>query len=212
MAKRMAKVERKTKETDVSLKLNLDGIGNAPIKTGIGFLDHMLALFTFHGLFDLKIELKRGDLEVDIHHTNEDIGIVLGQAVKKALGNKKGIRRFGFASVPMEDVLAQVTLDISGRGHFAGIRKNFQVARDSETKEKYALVYAEHFFDSFSKQAGINLIVEERADPSASAPDVHTALEPIFKAFGLALSQAVGLIEGKGPRRQMIPSTKGIID
>ncbi|MCG2676080.1 imidazoleglycerol-phosphate dehydratase, partial [bacterium] len=109
MAERTAEKIRKTKETEISLKLNLDGTGKSRIKTGIGLLDHMLELFAFHGLFDLEIEAK-GDLEVDIHHTNEDIGIVLGQAFKKALGDKKGIKRFGSASVPMDDVLARVTL------------------------------------------------------------------------------------------------------
>jgi len=207
MAERTAEKTRKSKETEIRVRLNLDGEGKTKVGTQIGLLDHMLELFAFHGLFDLEIEAK-GDLQVDIHHTNEDIGIVLGQVFKEALGDKKGIKRFGSASVPMEGVLAKVTVDISGRGHFAGIRKNFQVARDSETKEKYALVYAEHFFDSFSKQAGINLIIEETADPSSSAPDVHTTLEPVFKALGLALRQAVEI----DPRRKDVPSTKGIID
>jgi imidazoleglycerol-phosphate dehydratase len=207
MTERRAEKIRNTTETDIRLKLNLDGTGKSRIKTGIGLLDHMLELFSFHGLFDLEIEAG-GDLQVDIHHTNEDVGIVLGQALKEALGDKKGIKRFGSASVPMEEVLTKVALDISGRGHFAGIRKNFQVATDSETKEKYALVYAEHFFDSFSKHAGINLIIEEHADPASSNPDVHTTLEPVFKAFGLALRQAVEI----DPRREDIPSTKGIID
>src|SRR4030043_17720 len=120
MKKRTAVVKRKTKETDITVKLNIDGSGKSKIDTGIGILDHMLELFAFHGLFDLDISAK-GDLKVDIHHTNEDIGIVLGEAFKKSLGDKKSIKRFGSASVPMEDVVANVTVDISGRGFFKGI-------------------------------------------------------------------------------------------
>src|SRR4030043_1494948 len=120
MKKRIATIKRKTKETDINVKLNLDGSGKSKVNTGIGILDHMLELFAFHGLFDLDIVAK-GDLKVDIHHTNEDIGIVLGEAFKKALGDKKGIKRFGSASVPMEEVVANVTVDISGRGFFKGI-------------------------------------------------------------------------------------------
>ena len=205
MAERIAEKMRKTKETEISLKLNLDGTGNTQIKTGIGLLNHMLELFAFHGLFDLEIEAK-GDLQVDIHHTNEDIGIVLGQAVKEALGDKKGIKRFGSASVPMEGVLAKVTMDISGRGYFKGgtiPHKRFFVV-PSEEKEKYSRKYFDHFCESFAKQAGINLIIET----SGSTTDIHTLLEPIFKALGLALRQAVEI----DPRRKDVPSTKGIID
>ena len=203
MAKRIAEKMRKTKETEISLKLNLDGTGKSRIKTSIGFLDHMLELFAFHGLFDLEIEAK-GDLQVDIHHTNEDIGIVLGQAFKEALGDKKGIKRFGFASVPMEGVLAKVTLDISGRGHFKG---GDDFVLPSEEKEKYSKMYFDHFWESFAKHGGINLIIED-IKISGSTPDVHTLLEPIFKALGLALRQAVEI----DPRRKDVPSTKGIID
>ncbi|HEA46931.1 MAG TPA: imidazoleglycerol-phosphate dehydratase [bacterium] len=201
MAKRTAEVKRETKETDIQLKLNLDGSGNTRIKTGIGLLDHMLELFAFHGLFDLEIELKRGDLEVDIHHTNEDIGIVLGQAFKKALGDKRGIKRFGFASVPMEGILARVTLDISGRGFYNGGPLWFH------EKEEYSKIDFDHFWESFTKQSGINLIIEDIKIPEPR-PDIHTILEPIFKALGLALRQAVEI----DPRRKDVPSTKGIID
>src|SRR4030042_430777 len=120
MKKRIATIKRKTKETDITVKLNVDGSGKSKINTGIGILDHMLELFAFHGLFDLDLSAK-GDLKVDIHHTNEDIGIVLGEVFKKALADKKGIKRFGSASVPMEDVVANVTADISGRGVFKGL-------------------------------------------------------------------------------------------
>ena len=200
MARRMAEVKRKTKETDVKLKLNLDGEGKYKVKTGIGFLDHMLELFAFHGLFDLEIEAK-GDLQVDIHHTNEDIGIVLGQVFKQALGDKKGIKRFGYTSVPMEGVLAKVTVDISGRGHFTS-GEDVQFPQDK--KEKYSKIYFDHFWESFAKQSGINLIIEI----SGLTADLHTVLEPVFKALGLALRQAVEI----DPRRKGVPSTKGIID
>src|SRR3989338_2401553 len=129
MKKRIATRTRKTKETDIKVKLNIDGSGKAKIDTGIGILDHMLELFAFHGLFDLEISAK-GDLKVDIHHTNEDIGIVLGEAFKKALGDKKSIKRFGSASVPMEDVVANVVVDISGRGFFKEIERNTGVYAD----------------------------------------------------------------------------------
>ena len=204
MAERIREKIRKTKETEISLKLNLDGSGKSRIKTGIGLLDHMLELFAFHGLFDLEIEAK-GDLQVDIHHTNEDIGIVLGQAVKEALGDKKGIKRNGFASVPMEGVLAKVTVDISGRGHFKG---GLDSAVTADEDEKYSKKYFDHFWESFAKQSGINLIIEEVKCFDVTTPDIHTLLEPIFKALGLALRQAVEI----DPRRKDVPSTKGIID
>ena len=199
MKKRTATVKRKTKETDVTVKLNLDGKGKAKINTGIGILNHMLELFAFHGLFDLDIVAK-GDLEkVDIHHTNEDIGIVLGEAFKKALGDKKSIRRFGSASVPMEDVVANVTADISGRGFFQPLSN--PCARG---EEEYSFTYANHFFEAFAKKLGMNLNIHL----SSTNPDLHTNLEPIFKALGLALDQATQI----DPRRKGIPSTKGVID
>jgi len=200
MAERTAEKKRKSKETEIRVKLNLDGEGKTKIDTKIGFLDHMLELFAFHGLFDLEIEAK-GDLQVDIHHTNEDIGIVLGQAFKEALSDKKGIKRFGSASVPMEGVLAKVTVDISGRGHFRGGLDSAVIADEDE---KYSKKDFDHFWESFTKQAGINLIIEI----SGPTTDVHTLLEPIFKALGLALRQAVEI----DPRRKDVPSTKGIID
>ncbi|MCK4648788.1 imidazoleglycerol-phosphate dehydratase [bacterium] len=203
MAKRVAEKTRKSKETEIRVRLNLDGEGKTKVSTKIGLLDHMLELFAFHGLFDLEIEAK-GDLQVDIHHTNEDIGIVLGQVFKQALGDKKGIKRFGYTSVPMESVLAKVTVDISGRGHFSGgsIPRDFVLP--SEGKEKYSKIYFNHFWESFAKQSGINLIIEI----SGLTADLHTLLEPIFKALGLALRQAVEI----DPRRKDVPSTKGIID
>ena len=198
---RKAVIKRKTKETDITVKLNIDGKGDAAINTGIGILDHMLELFAFHGLFDLNIAAK-GDLKVDIHHTNEDVGIVLGDAFKKALADKRGIRRFGSACVPMEEVVAGVTVDISGRGFFEGIVK--PKGKVAKGEDGYSLEYANHFFESFAKRLGVNLNIELKG----SNHDLHTNLEPIFKAFGVALDQSTQI----DPRRKGIPSTKGVID
>ncbi|MBN2830740.1 MAG: imidazoleglycerol-phosphate dehydratase HisB [Candidatus Omnitrophica bacterium] len=201
MKNRIANIKRKTKETDISLKLNIDGSGRAKIDTGIGILDHMLELFAFHGLMDLDIKAK-GDLKVDIHHTNEDIGIVLGQAFKKALGDKKGIKRFGSSSVPMEEVVATVVVDISGRPTHSFILEKPDTV--TEACDGYALKDAGHFFEGLAKQMGININI--KVSPVNS--DLHTTLEPVFKALGIALDQATQV----DPRRKGIPSTKGVID
>ncbi len=205
MKKRLTTIRRKTKETDIAVKLNIDGSGKTKINTGIGILDHMLELFAFHGLFDLEIVAK-GDLKVDIHHTNEDIGIVLGEAFNKALGDKKGIKRFGSASVPMEDVVAFVTVDISGRGSFN--LKQWKGAFVSgfmpEAQDGYEFQDLVHLLDAFAKHIGTNLNLS--IDPMS--PDLHTTLEPVFKAMGIALDQATQIDQ----RRKGIPSTKGIID
>jgi imidazoleglycerol-phosphate dehydratase len=201
MKKRIALVKRKTTETDIAVKLNIDGRGKAHVNTGIGILDHMLDLFAFHGLFDLEIKAK-GDLKIDIHHTNEDVGIVLGDAFKKALADKSGIRRFGSAAVPMEDMVGGVTVDISGRGFFEGIVKS--KGKVAKGEDGYCLEYANHFFESFAKRLGVNLNIELKGNN----PDLHTNLEPVFKAFGIALDQATQI----DPRRKGVPSTKGVID
>ncbi len=209
MKKRTAQLKRKTKETEITVKLNIDGSGKSKINTGIGILDHMLDLFAFHGLFDLDISAK-GDFKIDIHHTNEDVGIVLGQAFKKALGDKEGIKRFGSASVPMEDVTANVALDISGRGSFKLTQPVSFVLPigEKQENEKYDLVDAEHFFESFAKHLGMNFNVTLINNPLTVAVDWHAILEPIFKAMGIALDQATQI----DPRRKGIPSTKGVID
>jgi len=198
MKKRTAIIKRKTSETDISVKLTIDGGGKSKIDTGIGFLDHMLELFAFWGFFDLEISAK-GDLKVDIHHTNEDIGIVLGQAFKKALGDKKGIKRIGSASAPMEEVVGNVALDINGRGFF-----DLKVDGKVDKREGYELEYARHFFDGLAKQLGMNLDIRI----VNANPDLHATLEPVFKALGIALDQATQI----DPRRKGIPSTKGVID
>ncbi len=201
MKKRTAEIKRKTRETDITVKLNIDGEGKAKIDTGIGILDHMLELFSFHGLFDLTVKAK-GDLRVDIHHTNEDIGIVLGQAFKKSLGEKKGIKRFGSISVPMEEVVANVVVDISGRPTYSFVLDKpdaLGIAQDG-----YALKDAGHFFEGFSKQLGMNLNIKV----DFVSRDLHTTLEPVFKALGIAMDLATQI----DPRRKGIPSTKGVID
>ena len=195
--KRTSQIKRKTKETDIELKLNLDGKGKAQIKTGIGFLNHMLDLFTCHGLFDLSINVKSQDLDVDIHHTNEDVGICLGQAFKKAFGDKKSITRFGDASVPMEESKAAVVLDISGRN---SLYLNTDLKDQTPTSgEGYSLEDTKHFLTSFTREAGINLNVEVSGD------DFHHYVEAIFKALGRAMDKATTVdVRVKG-----VPSTKG---
>ncbi|MCX5704081.1 MAG: imidazoleglycerol-phosphate dehydratase [Candidatus Omnitrophica bacterium] len=203
---REAQVSRKTTETEITVNLNIDGTGITKIDTPIGLLNHMLELFAFHGLFDLEITAKGDSEKIDIHHTNEDIGIVLGQAFKKALGDKIGIKRIGFASVPMEEVVANVTVDISGRG-FLKLKAESDprtTRTDLRNVDGYGLKDAEHFFESFAKHLGINLNISV----GPFNPDLHTTLEPVFKALGKALDQATQI----DPRRKGVPSTKGIID
>jgi len=200
---REAARNRKTKETDITVQLNIDGSGNTKINSGIGFLDHMLELFAFWGHFDLNINTNAADLKVDIHHTNEDLGIVLGQAFKEALADKAGIARIGFASVPMEDTTANVTIDISGR---ASLRLSVEpgVYENPLNQEGYEFKYLEHFLEALAKQLAANLNVKID-NPSK---DLHATVEPVFKALGIALDKATQI----DPRRKGIPSTKGVID
>ena len=201
MDNRTALLKRKTTETDITGSLNIDGTGKTSINTGIGLLDHMLELFAFHGLFDLEIKAI-GDLHIDIHHTNEDVGIELGKAFKKALGEKIGISRSGSASFPMEDVVATVVVDICGRNFFKFAQGPGGEAPSDQ--DGYSFKYAEHFFESFANHLGMNLSITV----NTVVRDLHTTLEPIFKALGKALDQATQI----DPRRKGIPSTKGIID
>jgi len=203
MKKRVCLIKRKTKETEINLILNIDGKGKSEINTGIGILDHMLELFSFHGFFDLKIKVKSDLKKIDLHHTNEDIGIVLGEAFKKALGDKKGIRRFGFFALPMEDNLALVSLDISGRSYLKLVMDNR--LRFSQRQDRYSLEDLEHFLDSFVRHLGMNLYIIIK---TTKTNDLHSVMEPVFKALGIALDQATQIEE----RRKGIPSTKGIID
>ncbi|PJC46575.1 MAG: imidazoleglycerol-phosphate dehydratase [Candidatus Omnitrophica bacterium CG_4_9_14_0_2_um_filter_43_12] len=202
MKNRKASKKRKTEETEIKIKLNIDGTGESKIKTSIGLLDHMLQLFAFWGHFDLDVDVKKGDLNIDIHHTNEDIGIVLGQVFKEALGDKIGIKRIGSASVPMEDAVASVVTDISGRGF---LKFPAAIQFFSNTNDGYEIKDAGHFFESFASHLGMNLSIDLHASNNT---DLHTNLEPVFKALGIALDQATQI----DPRRKGIPSTKGIID
>jgi len=200
MGQRISEKTRKTSETEIFVRLNIDGTEERKIKTGIGLLDHMLDLFAYWGHFDLEVVVKSGDFNIDIHHTNEDIGIVLGQAFKDALGDKKGINRIGSASVPMENVVANVTVDISGRGSM-----DFPInVRPRSTEVDYEIDDAFHFLESFSSHLGMNLVI----CLNTYGKDLHSTLEPVFKALGIALDQATQI----DPRRKGVPSTKGVID
>lgn len=214
MAVRQAQLERKSKETEIKATLNIDGTGQANIKSPLGLLDHMLELFTFHGYFDINLEVQKSDLEIDIHHTNEDIGIVLGKVFKKALDEKEGIHRYGSAFAPMESTLGHAVVDISGRGYMTftlndgstpskTLMENLPVS--GKEAEGYSLTYLEHFLESFAHMLGATICVEI-IRPS---DDLHTNIECVFKALGMALDQATQI----DPRRQgVVPSTKGIID
>ncbi|HPB67808.1 MAG TPA: imidazoleglycerol-phosphate dehydratase [Candidatus Omnitrophota bacterium] len=196
---RKTQVVRKSSETEISCSLNIDGKGEARIKTQIGFLDHMLALFAFHGFFDMELLVQKADLQIDIHHTNEDIGIVLGKTFKKALDEKQGIRRFGSGFAPMESTLGHTVIDIGGRGYFS---HNLTPGQD---QEGYSLSYMEHLLESFAHSLGATLVVQV----SGQSNDLHTNLETVFKSLGLALDQATQI----DPRRAAtVPSTKGVID
>ncbi len=194
---RKASIKRKTKETDISVELNLDGTGRYSIATSIPFLDHMLSLTARHGLMDMKLKAK-GDIEIDYHHTVEDIGIVLGQAIKKALGDMQGIRRYGYASVPMDEALASVSLDISGRPYLI-----YKVSMPKKAKIKnFDPDLVEDFLQAFASNAGITLHVN-----APYGRNTHHIVEAVFKALGRALKEAVSL-EG---RAKGVPSTKGRI-
>ena len=197
--KRIATIDRETKETKISLELSIDGEGKAEISTGIPFLDHMLILLAKHGLFDLTISAK-GDLEVDIHHTNEDIGLVLGEAFRKALKVKKGIRRFGFSYVPMDEALGRAVLDFSGRAYFS-LDSQIELPAPLE-KDKYDYETAKHFCKSFADRAGLTLHLDV-----LKGNEFHHIVEALFKALGKALDEATQI----DPRIKGIPSTKGTL-
>jgi len=177
---RKAEISRKTMETDITAKLLLDGKGNSKIDTGIGFLDHMLTLFTKHGQFDLDLTAK-GDTYVDAHHTVEDIGIVLGNCIAEALGNKESIQRYGNSFVPMDECLAQVCLDISGRAFLV-----FDVPFTTVMTGTMETQLFEEFFRALAFNAGITLHVKLQYGKNS-----HHMIESVFKAFGRALKEAV---------------------
>jgi imidazoleglycerol-phosphate dehydratase len=197
MKGRTANLHRKTAETDIRLRLNLDGRGRYTISTGIRFLDHMLELFTRHGGFDLELKAA-GDLDVDQHHTVEDIGIVLGQAVKKALGSKKGINRAGYFVMPMDETLALAAVDLSGRPYLvinAPIKA--RLVGDLQTE------LLEDFFHGFATSGGANVHLKVAYGRSS-----HHAVEAMFKAFARALRFACSR---DSRLKQQLPSTKGLL-
>jgi len=193
---RTASIERKTRETLVRVKLNLDGEGTSETNTGIGFLDHMLDQLAFHGLMDLAVSCE-GDLRIDSHHTTEDIGIALGQALKEALGEKKGIRRYGHAYIPMDEALLRAVLDCSGRPDFVfnGEFGRYNLG-DLDTQ------MIPHFFKSLAFNCGLTLHLS-----ILNGSNDHHKCEGLFKAFARAFSDAVTL----DPRRMGVSSTKGTL-
>jgi imidazoleglycerol-phosphate dehydratase len=192
---RTATLTRTTSETDIALTLALDGTGQAEIATGIGFLDHMLTAFARHGLFDLTVRAK-GDLHIDFHHTTEDVGIVLGQALATALGDKRGIRRFGHALVPMDEALAEVAVDLSGRPFIA-----WDVAFAQPKIGEMDTELFEEFFRALAMNGLLTLHVQRRAGHNA-----HHVAEACFKAAARALRMAT---EADPRAAGVIPSTKG---
>jgi imidazoleglycerol-phosphate dehydratase len=193
---RAATVQRKTKETDIRVKLNLDGTGRSRISTGLPFLDHMLELFSRHGLFDLQLSCK-GDLEIDDHHSVEDIAITLGQALVEALGDKKGISRYGEAVVPMDEALCRSVIDLSGRFYLV-----YEVQTKRQKIGNFSVELAEHFWRSLAETAKFNLHID-----CLRGRNTHHILEGTFKATARALSQAVGM----NSRVTGVPSTKGVL-
>jgi imidazoleglycerol-phosphate dehydratase len=196
MTNRTGDVKRKTRETDVRISLNLDGRGEADIASGIPFLDHMLTLFAVHGFFDLAVNAA-GDLDVDLHHTVEDVGLVLGDAVSQALGERKGIRRYGHAVIPMDDALAAVTVDLSNRPFMVC---NMPESIGYGTALNPSLT--REFFRALASRGGMNLHINV-----AYGQNDHHVIESIFKAFGRALDQAVS-VEG---RTTGVLSSKGAL-
>ena len=193
---RKATVQRKTSETDITVDFDLDGKGDSNIQTGIGFLDHMLTLFAKHGFFDLHVWAK-GDLDVDCHHTVEDVGIAIGQALREALGTKEGIRRYGTMAIPMDETLMLCALDLSGRPYL-----NMEVAFTVPRLGALDTEMVGEFFYAVAANAGMNLHFKQLAGTNN-----HHLAESMFKAFGQALDQAVG-IDG---RIQGVRSSKGTL-
>ena len=193
---RFAEYNRKTRETDIKVKINLDGAGKNSINTGIPFMDHMLELFSKHGFFDLAIKAK-GDIQVDYHHTMEDLGLALGEAIAKALGDKAGIRRYGSCLLPMDEALVQVALDLSGRPYLV-----YDVIPPAPMIKDMDSALFHEFFQALAVKAGMNLHIQlQRGE------EVHHAFEAIFKALAKALDQAVKI----DPRVNGVLSTKGTL-
>jgi imidazoleglycerol-phosphate dehydratase len=193
---RTASIDRKTGETDISVSLAIDGSGQGQIGTGIPFFDHMLTLFARHSLVDLTLRA-RGDIEVDLHHTVEDAGIALGQAFERALGDKRGLRRYGWAYLPMDETLTRVVLDFSGRPYL-----EYRAPKNVESIGAFSFQLVEEFLRAFAVHAGINLHVE-----ILYGRDAHHMAESVFKGLAKAVDQACQI----DPRVTGVPSTKGIL-
>lgn len=193
---RNAKIDRKTAETEISLELNLDGSGEGVIDTGIGFFDHMLTLLKKHALIDLTIKAK-GDLQVDYHHTVEDVGLVLGQALNQALGDRKGLTRYGFASIPMDEALCETSLDLGGRPYLV-----MQSAMKHMFVKDFEVKLLEEFFRAVSVEARANIHLRQ-----IYGDETHHVCEGLFKSFARALRQAKAI----DPNEKGVPSSKGII-
>jgi len=190
---RLAEISRSTKETKIRVALNLDGSGNSSVRTGVGFFDHMLDLFSRHSLIDLTIEAD-GDLHIDAHHTVEDVGIVLGQCIEKAVGDKKGIYRYGWSIVPMDETLAQTSIDLSGRPAFV-----YNVQYRGAMIGDFPVELVEEFFKSVATNAKMNLHINV-----PYGTNNHHIAEAIFKSFAKSLRIATE----KDPRNDRVPSTK----
>ena len=195
-AAREAEVRRGTKETDVRVRLRLDGTGRSQVSTGVAFLDHMLELFARHGLFDLEVSCS-GDLEIDDHHSVEDIAICLGQALSQALGDKAGVARYGMSLVPMDEALCRAVVDLSGRFYLV-----YEVETRRQTIGNFSVELAEHFWRSFAEAARCNLHID-----CLRGRNTHHILEGTFKATARALRQAVE----RDPRVRGVLSTKGVL-
>jgi imidazoleglycerol-phosphate dehydratase len=193
---RAAAIERVTNETRIKLSLNVDGKGDARICTSVPFLDHMLNLFARHGLFDLEVEAS-GDIDIDFHHTVEDIGIVLGEAFKQALGDKNGIRRYGQSTVPMDETLASVAIDISGRPYLV-----YHVVLPKVKIGEFDVELAREFFQAFANHCGLNLHINVMY-----GENVHHIIESCFKAVARAMDVATQ----RDPRVEGVMSTKGVL-
>jgi len=203
--KRKTRYSRKSKETQVEIPLlNIDGTGETEIVTPIGFLDHMLTLFAYHGYFDLKLQAK-GDTHVDNHHLNEDVGIALGEAFKQALGEEKGVARMASVEIPMDTVSAKVTVDLSNRFAFRFTDKRDTGSLEIKDEEGYSMHYAKDFLESFAKKLCMNLHIEISG---AGDADMHHYLEAVFKTLGIVMDKATKI----DPRRVgEVPSSKGIL-
>ncbi|SMO65387.1 imidazoleglycerol-phosphate dehydratase HisB [Melghirimyces algeriensis] len=196
MSDRTATIERETKETRILVSINLDGSGTSKLKTGVPFLEHMLDLFAVHGLFDLRVEAD-GDLEIDDHHTVEDIAICLGQAIREALGSKQQIRRYGQAWIPMDETLGQVVLDLSNRPHL-----EFRAQFPAQWVGSFDTELVHEFFWKLALEARMNLHVILHY-----GRNTHHMIESLFKALGRALDEAVQI----DPRTRSVPSSKGVL-